>query len=648
MTFSWPTREEAQAALGVPGELLPISAGCEDLLAVVRGSAPALLRVRSGWVAISRAGRWRVRIVTPQGPRALGVEALRRAIEAHLLRPEEAQAALALLPERLAHNQAVRDAFVSRWASGQLFEVGFLVRPPSADLRARSHTEGRLLHHAAGMAAVQIARLGILVGTWWIVGKGALSGQLGTSGFLVWVSVLLTGLPLRTLQSTLQAELGLELGLLLQQRLFAGVLAIHPDEVRQDGIGSVLGRVYEGRNWQRHVVTGLVGAGVALTELGLAALVLGAGAASGLLGLLMAWTVLVLLGTAYAGYRAESSLTRCRLEMTARLVEAMAGHRTRMIQEPESQRHLEEDQELMAYTSLAQRRDQLISAISPLSTHGWRLLALLALASPVVAGAPAGRLALSVGGILMGEAALASVLSVVAAGVGGAVAWREIEHLYRAASTLPPEAEPPEVAPATLRLHRVGFRYPDSARPIVADLDGKVGPGDRILLSGPSGSGKSTLAALLAGLRRPTEGTLLLDGLDLASTGTRAWRRRVVYVPQFHLNHVVTETLAFNVLMGEGWPPTPADLERAREVCLDLGLGPLLERMPGALSQVVGDGGWQLSHGERARLFLARAVLQRPAVLVVDESFGAMDPITLDQVLGCLERRSPSLLVIHQ
>jgi len=86
---------------------------------------------------------------------------------------------------------------------------------------------------------------------------------------------------------------------------------------------------------------------------------------------------------------------------------------------------------------------------------------------------------------------------------------------------------------------------------------------------------------------------VLLDGLDLATVGVRSWRRRVVYVPQFHLNHVLAETMAFNLLMGDAWPPSPEDLERAREICVDLGLGPLLDRMPGGLSQVIGDGGWR-------------------------------------------------------
>ena len=65
-------------------------------------------------------------------------------------------------------------------------------------------------------------------------------------------------------------------------------------------------------------------------------------------------------------------------------------------------------------------------------------------------------------------------------------------------------------------------------------------------------------------------------------------------------------TLAFNALMGRDWPPGPADLDRAERVCRALGLGPLLDRMPAGLNQMVGETGWQLSHGEKSRLYIAR------------------------------------------
>ena len=81
-------------------------------------------------------------------------------------------------------------------------------------------------------------------------------------------------------------------------------------------------------------------------------------------------------------------------------------------------------------------------------------------------------------------------------------------------------------------------------------------------------------------------------------------------------------------------------------ICRDLGLGPLLDRMPGGLMQMVGETGWQLSHGEQSRLFIARALLQRAELIVLDESFAALDPETLSLSLKCVLARAPTLVVI--
>ena len=124
------------------------------------------------------------------------------------------------------------------------------------------------------------------------------------------------------------------------------------------------------------------------------------------------------------------------------------------------------------------------------------------------------------------------------------------------------------------------FRYRDYGQPILQGCNLRINPGDRLLLEGSSGGGKSTLAALLTGLRTPTSGLLLLHGLDRQTLGSAAWRKRIVSAPQFHENHVMAETFAFNLLMGRRWPPSVEDLREAETICRELGLGDLLERMP--------------------------------------------------------------------
>src|SRR5581483_6517126 len=139
---------------------------------------------------------------------------------------------------------------------------------------------------------------------------------------------------------------------------------------------------------------------------------------------------------------------------------------------------------------------------------------------------------------------------------------------------------------------------------------------------------------------------LLMNGLDRDTLGDRRWRRHVASAPQFHENHIVTETLASNLLMGRGWPPAQKDLLEAEAVCRELSLGDLLDRMPSGLMQMVGEGGWQLSHGERSRIYIARALLQSAELVILDESFAALDPESLQTALECTIERAETLMVI--
>jgi ATP-binding cassette subfamily B protein len=193
---------------------------------------------------------------------------------------------------------------------------------------------------------------------------------------------------------------------------------------------------------------------------------------------------------------------------------------------------------------------------------------------------------------------------------------------------------------------KVVFRYRAGGEPVLNGCSLSVPHGARVLLEGASGSGKTTLVSILAGLENPDSGLLLLNGLDRSVLRTAGWRSRVVLAPQPQDNYMVGGTLAFNLLMGRRWPAPQADLAEAEQICRDLGLGELLDRMPGGLQQIVGETGWQLSQGERARVFLARALLQNPELLVLDESWGALDPENVERVARCIARRAPAVIAI--
>jgi ATP-binding cassette subfamily B protein len=278
---------------------------------------------------------------------------------------------------------------------------------------------------------------------------------------------------------------------------------------------------------------------------------------------------------------------------------------------------------------------------------------MIALAPAFVPGAVSSpELAVSLGGLVLGWRALGHLTPTVTALARARSSWAKVRPLINAGGCEEhagqPQwgARPCASAGEPVEVRDLHFRYADRHKAVLRGLSLRVAPRERVLIAGASGSGKSTLAAVLTGLRSPDAGLVLIGGLDRHTLGDRGWRRRVASAPQFYENHLLCASLAFNLLMGRHWPPRDGDLEYAREICEDLGLGPLLERMPSGIMQTVGETGWQLSHGEQSRVFIARALLQDAAVVVLDESVAALDPETLERTMLSVWRRSPTLVVI--
>lgn len=347
--------------------------------------------------------------------------------------------------------------------------------------------------------------------------------------------------------------------------------------------------------------------------------------------------------------------------MTNDLVEKMIGHQTRLVQEMRRHWHAGEDHRVSGVLGLARAMDRLAVALMALVPRGWLFLGLLGLTPSFALGnISTTKLAVGVGGVLLAFRALQRLAMGLSQVAGTVVAWRQISPLYGSAdrpiahgiSTHPtsfgPETGISSNAPALLEAHNVRFSYRERGVPVLRECSLRIRQGDRIMVEGSSGSGKSTLASIMAGLRVAETGLLLLRGLDRQTVGFGSWRRCVAAAPQFHENHVLTGTFAFNLLMGGRWPPRLEDFERSEALCRELGLGDLLRRMPSGLLQAVGEGGWQLSHGERSRLYIARALLQNAELVILDESFAALDPENLSRALRCvLERASTVLIAAH-
>jgi ATP-binding cassette subfamily B protein len=188
--------------------------------------------------------------------------------------------------------------------------------------------------------------------------------------------------------------------------------------------------------------------------------------------------------------------------------------------------------------------------------------------------------------------------------------------------------------PVGLRVAAVTVRPPGGGRAVLQDLSFEIGAGRRVALVGATGSGKSTLAALLSRLVDPEEGRILVgrgtDWTDLREIRLSALRQAIQVVPQEPF--LFTGTLAANLRMGR---PEATDAELVAALA-QVEAQELLEQLPGGLQARLGDRGVTLSGGQRQRICLARALLSRPAILVLDDATSALDALTEARVLARL------------
>jgi ATP-binding cassette subfamily B protein len=193
-------------------------------------------------------------------------------------------------------------------------------------------------------------------------------------------------------------------------------------------------------------------------------------------------------------------------------------------------------------------------------------------------------------------------------------------------------------------LDDVTFAF-DRGGPVLERTSLSIAAGERVAIVGRSGEGKSTIADLLARHLDPQGGRVLIDGVDIRDFRVRDVRRHVVVVDQepFMFNASIAENIRYA-------KPDAADSE-VREAADAAGLSELLHRLPDGMHTSVGERGRALSAGERQRVAIARAFLADPAILVLDEATGALDPATEAQVAMGYEavmRDRTTIIITHR
>ena len=212
-------------------------------------------------------------------------------------------------------------------------------------------------------------------------------------------------------------------------------------------------------------------------------------------------------------------------------------------------------------------------------------------------------------------------------------------------------AEPYRLAPSRqasgkgeIELIAVGFRYAPDLPLLYQNVNLTIEPGQIVAIMGPSGTGKSTLTKLLQGFYRPTEGRILVDGIDILHLSANELRANFGVVPQETV--LFSGTVYDNLLMANPL----ASFEQVVQACQMAEIHDAIQTLPQGYQTEIGERGAGLSGGQKQRLAIARALLKRPKVLIFDEATSALDAQTANAfatTINALRGKVSMLFVTH-
>lgn len=192
--------------------------------------------------------------------------------------------------------------------------------------------------------------------------------------------------------------------------------------------------------------------------------------------------------------------------------------------------------------------------------------------------------------------------------------------------------------PVSLSLENVSFGHDD--RKILDCINLNLPPKGMISIIGPSGSGKTTIADLICGFYQPDTGAVMVNDTNLADIDMKWWRSRIGYVTQVPM--LLNDTIYHNVAAFS----EDVSEQQAMEALSRAGLESYIQSLPDGIHTIVGEAGGRLSGGERQRIAVARALAQKPALLILDEPTSAVDPETEEILLSSFEKLSKEIAII--
>jgi subfamily B ATP-binding cassette protein MsbA len=196
-----------------------------------------------------------------------------------------------------------------------------------------------------------------------------------------------------------------------------------------------------------------------------------------------------------------------------------------------------------------------------------------------------------------------------------------------------------------VQLIDAGLSYSTHTDAALTGVSMTLSRGKIVALVGPSGAGKSSTIALIAGLYAPTQGRVLIDGVDLKDCDVAEWRRRLAVVSQdnFLFNRSIAENISF--------PSEGVQIDQIRAAAKAASINSFIETLPEGYETIVGERGVRLSGGQQQRVALARAFLRKPDLLILDEATSQLDSLNesaLREVVEEIGRDSAVLIVAHR
>jgi ABC-type bacteriocin/lantibiotic exporters, contain an N-terminal double-glycine peptidase domain len=192
----------------------------------------------------------------------------------------------------------------------------------------------------------------------------------------------------------------------------------------------------------------------------------------------------------------------------------------------------------------------------------------------------------------------------------------------------------------SIELRDVSFSYEASIPAALDNIRMQIESGKTTAIVGSSGAGKSTIVDLILGLLWAERGSVLIDGAPLGAAQLKSWRARIGYVSQE--TFLFNDTVRFNLEWAQ-----PGATEREMLTALESAAAlDFVTRLPSGLDTIIGERGVRLSGGERQRLSLARALLRKPRILILDEATSSLDSENEQRIYDAIEKLHGSITII--